>query len=166
MGPAVRRTRPQSRITAAPVEDPNYSGPKVGISGACGPTSHSKPAGNGFFGCRDKAPKTITKKGECLQRPKSGKQVAGNPRRTALFGVDCGKGGLRRLDGGGSWAQTGDPPPSHRTGLRPAPGTELSNAETGRRKPAHHLAETESETRRERESPHFRAISARRLAKV
>jgi hypothetical protein len=31
---------------------------------------------------------------------------------------------------------------------------------------AHHLAETESETRRERESPHFRAISARRLAKV
>src|SRR5258705_4526087 len=100
MGPAVRRTRPKSRITAAPVEDPNYSGPKVGISGACGPTSHSKPAGNGFFGCRDKAPKTITKKGECLQRPKSGKQVAGNPRRTALFGVDCGKGGLRRLDGG------------------------------------------------------------------
>src|SRR5712664_2199839 len=100
MGPAVRRTRPQSRITAAPVEDPNYSGPKVGISGACGPTSHSKPAGNGFFGCRDKAPKIITKKGECLQRPKSGKQVAGNPRRSALFGVDCGKGGLRRLDGG------------------------------------------------------------------
>src|SRR5882757_1305288 len=34
MGPAVRRTRPQSRITAAPVEDPNYSGPKVGIAGA------------------------------------------------------------------------------------------------------------------------------------
>src|SRR5712672_2417000 len=29
MGPAVRRTRPQSRITAAPVEDPNYSGPKA-----------------------------------------------------------------------------------------------------------------------------------------
>src|SRR6267378_1143736 len=44
--------------------------------------------------------KIITKKGECLQRPKSGKQVAGNPRRSALFGVDCGKGGLRRLDGG------------------------------------------------------------------
>src|SRR3981189_2217605 len=109
MGPAVRRTRPQSRITAAPVEDPNYSGPKVGISGACGPTSHSKPAGNGFFGCRDKAPKTITKKGECLQRPKSGKQVAGNPRRTALFGVDCGKGGLRRLDGGRTRARTWDP---------------------------------------------------------
>src|SRR5712672_4849487 len=34
MGAAVRRTRPQSRITAAPVEDPNYSGPKVGIAGA------------------------------------------------------------------------------------------------------------------------------------
>src|SRR5258707_9289981 len=34
MGPAVRRTRPQSRITAAPVQDPNYSGPKVGVAGA------------------------------------------------------------------------------------------------------------------------------------
>src|SRR5882724_8355688 len=34
MGPAVRRTRPQSRITGAPVHDPNYSGPKVGIAGA------------------------------------------------------------------------------------------------------------------------------------
>src|SRR6266850_2923225 len=34
MGPAVRRTRPQSRITAAPVQDPNYSGPRVGIAGA------------------------------------------------------------------------------------------------------------------------------------
>jgi hypothetical protein len=27
-----------------------------------------------------------------------------------------------RLRGGGCWAQTGDPPASHRTGLRPAPG--------------------------------------------
>src|SRR6267378_480364 len=43
MGPAVRRTRPQSRITAAPVEDPNYGGPKVGIAGAVRPTSRSKP---------------------------------------------------------------------------------------------------------------------------
>src|SRR6266849_10650479 len=34
MGPAVRRTRPQSRITAAPVQDPNFSGPKVGVAGA------------------------------------------------------------------------------------------------------------------------------------
>ena len=34
MGAAVRRTRPQSRITAAPVQDPNYSGPKVGIASA------------------------------------------------------------------------------------------------------------------------------------
>src|SRR6266403_5162461 len=34
MGAAVRRTWPQSRITAAPVRDPNYSGPKVGIASA------------------------------------------------------------------------------------------------------------------------------------
>jgi hypothetical protein len=48
----------------------------------------------------------------------------------------------------------------------PAPGTEISYAETGRQKPAHHLAETASETCGKRESPHFRAITARRLAKV
>src|SRR6267142_3229663 len=34
MEPAVRRARPQSRITAAPVQDPNYSDPKVGTAGA------------------------------------------------------------------------------------------------------------------------------------
>src|SRR5882672_12160493 len=34
MGAAVRRTWPQSRITAAPVRDPIYSGPKVGIASA------------------------------------------------------------------------------------------------------------------------------------
>jgi hypothetical protein len=39
-------------------------------------------------------------KGRTPAETKSGKQVAGNPRRSALFGVDWGKGGLRRLDGG------------------------------------------------------------------
>src|SRR5438128_2096138 len=34
MVPAVCGARTQSRITAAPVQDPNYSGPKVGIAGA------------------------------------------------------------------------------------------------------------------------------------
>src|SRR6266550_9286270 len=101
MGPAVRRTRPQSRITAVPVQDPNYSGPKSEL-GAVRSNFALKAltVGNGIFGCRDRAPKIITKKGERLLRPKSGKQVAGNPRRSALFGVDSGKGGLRRLDGG------------------------------------------------------------------
>jgi hypothetical protein len=72
--------------------------------------------------------------------------VARNPRRNALFGVLPEICSLQGLDGGDSWAQTGDPPPSHRTGLRPAPGTEISSAETGRQTPAHHLAETDSET--------------------
>ena len=62
--------------------------------------------------------------------------------------------------------ETEDPPPSHRTGLRLAPGTEISSAETGRQKPAHHLADTVSETRRKRESPDSRARTARLLAKV
>src|SRR5882762_4200136 len=39
-------------------------------------------------------------KGRTPAETKSGKQVAGNPGRSALFGVDSGKGGLRRLDGG------------------------------------------------------------------
>jgi hypothetical protein len=48
----------------------------------------------------------------------------------------------------------------------PAPGTEISCAETGRQKPALQLVETDSETRRKRGSPHSRAQIARLLAKV
>src|SRR5712675_1804318 len=63
MGPAVRRTRPQSRITAAPVQDPNYSGPKVGIAGAVQSNFalNSPAVENGIFGCRDRAPKSSRK---------------------------------------------------------------------------------------------------------
>jgi hypothetical protein len=48
----------------------------------------------------------------------------------------------------------------------PAPGTEISSAETGRQKPTQQLAVTNSETGRKRESPDFRARTARLLAKV
>src|SRR6202022_3882792 len=75
-------------------------------------------AGNGLLGCRDEAPKFAGKATELLQRQKSGKWIAENPGRNALFGVVPESCGLRRLDGGGSRAQTEDPPPSHRTGLR------------------------------------------------
>src|SRR5258705_3262440 len=74
MGPAVRRTRPQSRITAAPVQDPNYSGPKIGIACSAVQLRAQSPAvGNGIFGCRDRAPKIITKcPNACRdQRPRS-----------------------------------------------------------------------------------------------
>src|SRR5882724_10908624 len=71
MGPAVRRTRPQSRITGAPVHDPNYSGPKVGIAGAVrssfalkarllgtefldAETGRQKSSRKGAHDCRDK----------------------------------------------------------------------------------------------------------------
>jgi hypothetical protein len=43
----------------------------------------------------------------------------------------------------------------------PAPGTEISNAETGLQKSALHLAETDLETLRKRESPHFRGPTGR-----
>src|SRR5271156_2194638 len=39
-------------------------------------------------------------------------------------------GGLGRPGGGGCRAQTGDPPASHRTGLRSVPGTDFQAAET------------------------------------
>jgi hypothetical protein len=43
--------------------------------------------------------------------------MAGNPRRNALFGVVPETLGFQGLGGGGTRAQTGDPPPSHRTTL-------------------------------------------------
>jgi hypothetical protein len=48
----------------------------------------------------------------------------------------------------------------------PAPGTEISYAETGSQNPTFRLTETDAETLWERESLHSRAINARRLAKV
>jgi hypothetical protein len=99
-----------SRITAA--QQPEY-----GINRAW--TSRSTTAaGNGIFGYGDRTPKIAAAAFGHLQRPKSEKSKAENPRRNALFGVRRKTYGLRRLDGGGSRAQTGDPPPSHRTGLR------------------------------------------------
>ena len=110
MGPAIRRTRPQSRITAAPVQDPNYSGPKVGIAGAVRSNFALKARllGTEFLDAETRRQKS-SPKGKTPAETKSGKQVAGNPRRSALFGVDWGKGGLRRLDGGRTRARTWDP---------------------------------------------------------
>ena len=42
----------------------------------------------------------------------------------------------------------------------PAPGTEISHAETGSQNPTFRLAETDAETLWKRESPHSRAINA------
>jgi len=60
--------------------------------------------------------------------------VVGNPRRNALFGVVLKPRGLQGLDGGGSRAQTGDPPPSHRTGLRHRAGNRNLRCRDGRDK--------------------------------
>jgi hypothetical protein len=106
--------------TGPKIKVPNYGSTKHPNYG-CGAVklrAENPVAGNGIFGCGDGAPKIATKKRQRGQRPKSGKGAAGNPRRKALFGVVSETGGLRRLDGGGSRAQTEDPPPSHRTGLR------------------------------------------------
>jgi hypothetical protein len=84
---------------------------------------------------------------------------SGCGRRNALFGVLPEMCGLQGLGGRDSRARTGDPPRSRRTRLRLAPRTEISNAETDPQKSALHLAETDLETIRKRESPHSRGPS-------
>src|SRR6202171_3512723 len=76
----------------------------------CGPTSRSKPGcWERNFWMQRQGAKNHHEKGRTPAETKSGKQVAGNPRRSALFGVDWRKGGLRRLDGGRTRARTWDP---------------------------------------------------------
>ena len=129
--------------------------PKVGIAGAIavGLRAQSRLPGTEFLDAETKRQKSPLKCANAYRYLNPGSEWPENPRGNALFSAVPETCSLQRLDGGGDRARTGDPPPSHRTSLRPTPGTEISNAETGRRKPVHHLAETESETRRERESP-------------
>src|SRR5882724_3695413 len=51
---------------------------------------------------------------KCHQRPKARNDTDENPHRNGPFGAAREICGLEGLDGGGSRAQTGDPPPSHR----------------------------------------------------
>ena len=92
----------RSRIVTAPVRDPELRWPqKLEIPVQVRRTPPKSPAaGNGIFGCRDRAPKIATQTHERSQRQESGNGVAGNPRRNALFGVVSETPGLRRLDGG------------------------------------------------------------------
>ena len=102
MEPTVRGAWTQSGIAAAPSRSriAAAQNPEYGFN--CARTSRSATAaGNGIFGCRDRAPKITTKLRQRSQRPKSGKSVAENPGRNALFGVASETCGLRRLDGGG-----------------------------------------------------------------
>src|SRR6267378_5045249 len=101
MGPAVRRTRPQSRITAAAVQDPNYSGPKVG-------RSNFAPwlLGTEFLDAETGRQKSSRKRANACRDQSPGSKW---PEIPAEARVDWGKGGLRRLDGGRTRARTWDP---------------------------------------------------------
>ena len=50
-----------------------------------GPCECSRVAGNGIFGCRDRAPKTATQRDERAQRQKSRNRVAEIPAETAYL---------------------------------------------------------------------------------
>src|SRR5258706_1940978 len=115
MEPAVRGARTRSGITAAPAhEAAPLQAPELGWleyqrSGCSAVSRSATAAGNGIFGCRDRAPKTVAKMCERLQRQKSEKRVARNARRKALIDLVLETCGLRRLDGGRTRARTWDP---------------------------------------------------------
>src|SRR5712671_1352807 len=60
-----------------------------------------------------------------------------NPRINGLFSIGDGFCGSGRLGGGGSRAQTEDPPPSHRTGLRHRSRNGNLRCRDGTQKPAY-----------------------------
>jgi hypothetical protein len=106
----------------------------------------SPAAGNGIFGCGNRAPKIVTKLRQRSQRPKSGKSVAESP-RNALFGITSETRGLQGLDGGDGRDQTANPPRSHSNqSLAPESGTEIFDAETGAQNRPLRLLETDPET--------------------
>jgi hypothetical protein len=87
--------------------------------------------------------------------------VAGKPRRNGLFGVASEICGLQRLGGGGSRAQTGDPPQSSNRSLTSESGTEFFDAETEGPDPPFGLAETDAETRTSSKKPAVHGTNAR-----
>src|SRR5712664_1432021 len=80
MEPAVRRARPQSRITAAPVEDPITAAQKLELRVQCGPTSRSKPAGERVFWMQRQGAKNHHEKGRTPAETKV-REVSGQKSR-------------------------------------------------------------------------------------
>jgi hypothetical protein len=158
MEPAVRGPGPQSGITPTRPRHLNLRWLENRNCGCeRGPNSRPSPdAGNGIFGCGDRAPKAPTQTRHCAQRPKSGNWMAESPRRNALFSVLPEIWGLRGLGGGGSRAQTGDPPPSHRTGLRRRAGNGNLRCRDGHAKAGLSPSRDQSRDARECKKPPFR----------
>ena len=167
MGPAVRRTRPQSRITAAPVEDPNYSGPKVGIAGAVLSNFALKARrGTGFLDAETGRQKSSRKSPNACRDQSPGSKWPEIPEEAPYLAstrerVVCGDWMVEAV---------GHKLATHHPVIEPVsaaePGTEICDAETGTQKPTYHLAETNPETRGSAKSPHSGAINAKRLAEV
>src|ERR1700694_4115123 len=79
-----------------------------------------------------------------------------DPRRKGLFSIDDGFRGSGRLDGGGTRAQTGDPPPSHRTSLRRRAGNGNLRCRDGHAKAGSLPSRDQSRDAQECEKPPFR----------
>src|SRR5450755_895715 len=88
MGPAVQRTRPQSRITAAPVQPKSRS---CGCS-AVQLRAQSRLRGTEFLDAETKRQKSPLKCANACRDQSPGSKWPEIPRRSALFGVDLGKG--------------------------------------------------------------------------
>src|SRR5450755_576109 len=168
MEPAVRSPRTETAIITDRAQNGALGLPGLPIFPAAERYWPWKPCrGEQNFWMQRREAKIGLKDRKCHQRPKKRNDTGENPHGNGLFGAGPETCGLEGLDGGGSRAQTGDPPPSHRNRSPAAePGTEICHAETGTQKPAYHLAETNPETPRSAKSPHSGAINAKRLAEV
>ncbi len=141
-------TGPQSQITVAP---------KVGIVAAIvvGLRAQSRLPGTEFLGAETKRQKSPLKCANVRGDQNPGSEWPEIPAETPYLAL------YRKRAFCKDWMveAVGHKLATHHPVIEPVsgaePGTEICDAETGTQKPTYHLAETNPETRREREKPPF-----------
>src|SRR5450631_2236337 len=121
MEPTFRGAGTQSGIAAAPVQHPAnlWQCTRNTASTALRSWAQTRPPGTEFLDAETRRQNWSFKRANARRDQNPRIEWPEIPAENALFGVVSETCGLQGLGGGGSWAQTGDPPPSHRTGLRP-----------------------------------------------
>src|SRR5713101_1344970 len=115
MEPAVRSPRTESAIITDRAQNGALGLPGLPIFSAAERYWPLKPCrGERNFWMQRREAKIGLRDRKCHQRPKARNDTDENPHRNGPFGAGREICGLEGLDGGGSRAQTGDPPPSHR----------------------------------------------------
>ena len=166
MEPAVRGARTKSGIVAARSRITVTQRPELWLQMRPEFAPWGLPPGTDFLDAETGRQKPELKCADGHRDRKSKNLMAENARRNAPFGVVPETCGLLRLGGGDRRARTGDPPPSHRTSLRLAAGTEISDAETGGQIRPFACKRPIVETGQACEMPRSSALSAIRSAEV